>query len=203
MPKSKTTISIALGLSLILLSGCASDSPSDTASATPSESQSETSEAVEVDEEMSDVEVTLPESFVEGTTDAEIAAYAEKEGYTSFTINSDRSVTYLIPKKDYEEDLVQKREFLDTAMQEIVDGLPGVIKSVTFNDEITEFEVVVDREAYEASEDAQWLEFSLNYYSKSFQLFSLIPENEQRGRVDLIDEATGKVFQSSPWPVQE
>ena len=203
MPKSKTAISITLGLSLILLSGCASDSTSETESDIPSESQSESPQAIEADERTSDVEVTLPEFFVEGTTDAEIAANAEKEGYSSYTINSDGSVTYLIPKKDYEEDLVQMQESVNTAMQDLVDGSEGVIKSVSYNDEITEFELVVDRKAYEASEEAQWLALTLNIFSRSFQFFSLIPENEQRGSVDFIDEATGKVFQSSPWPVQE
>jgi len=128
---------------------------------------------------------------------------ADKEGYTSFTINSDRSVTFLIPKIDYDEDLVQKREFLKTALQEITDGLQGVISSITFNDELTEFEVVVNREAFEADFEAQFISFTLNISSKLFQIYSEIPEDAQGGTVNFTDATTGKVFNSDKWPVEE
>jgi hypothetical protein len=203
MQKSKMAISITVGLSLMLLSGCTSDSPSDDASSTPSESQSETSEAVEVDEGMSDVEITLPAVFFEQTTDAEIAAAAEREGYSSFTINPDGSVTYLIPKDDLAEDIAQLKEGLNETIQELLNNKPDVFQSVSFNDELTEFEVVVDREAFEADFEAQFISFTLSIASGLFQIYSGIAESEQKGRVDFIDEADGKVFESSPWPVQD
>jgi hypothetical protein len=203
MPKSKTTISIALGLSLILLSGCAPGSTSETASDIPSESPSESPQAIEVEEGLFDVEITLPAVFFQQTTDAEIAAAAKREGYSSFTINPDGSVTYLIPKDDLAEDIAELKEALNETIQELLNNKPDVFQSVTFNDELTEFEVVVDRQALEADFEAQFISFTLNISSKLFQIYSGIPEDAQGGTVNFTDGATGKVFNSDKWPVEE
>jgi hypothetical protein len=203
MPKSKTTISIALGLSLILLSGCASDSPSATASATPSESQSETSEAVEVDEGLFDVEVTVPASFFEEETEAEMQARAEESGFTSAKLNDDGSITYQMSKRVYEKVLSDFKTSLNETIQQTVDEQPGIFKSVSYNAKVTEFEVVVDRGAFESDFAAAFVGFSFGIGGMYYQVFDGVAEDQRKVLITYIDESTGEEFRSVTFPLSD
>ena len=203
MQKSKMAISITLGLSLILLSGCASDSPAETASVTPSESQSETSEAVEVDEGLFNVEVTVPASFFEGETEAEMQARATESGFTSAKLNDDGTITYQMPKRVYEKALSDMKTSLNETIQQTVDEQPGIFKSVSYNAKVTEFEVVVDRSAFESDFAAAFVGFSFGIGGTMYQVFDGVPKDQQKVLITYIDESTGEEFRSVTFPLED
>jgi uncharacterized protein YcfL len=91
-------------LSFTLLTGCSSSEPSNAADKDNSEAtdQEQTSEGVEVDKGLLNVEVTLPASMFEGEDVDATIAEVEKEGVEA-TKNEDGSVTYKMSKSKHKE----------------------------------------------------------------------------------------------------
>lgn len=187
----------------VLASGCAAPEESEPVEETAIIAEEETSAAVEVDEGLFFVDVTIPAEFYEGVSEEEIAQSVEKEGYSNFVINPDGSVTFTMPKAVWEEALREMKTGIDTAIQEIVNEAPDVIKSVTYDDDVREFEIVVNRSAYDSNMEAQWIGFALNFQSMYYQMFAGVPENERGGQVRLVDEATNETFDTQKWPVEQ
>ncbi len=201
------------GVFVLLIAGCsAGESASPEPEAVVEESQSEqpapdgqedkeADASIGVDEGFLTVDVTLPAEFYEGSSDEEIAQSVEEEGYSDFVRNPDGSVTFTMPKRVWEEALEDMKRELDVAVQDIVNEYPDTFKSVTYDNDVTEFDVVVNRAAYESNPEAQWVGFGLNFQSLFYQLFVGVPADERGGAVRLIDEANGEVFDTQEWPV--
>lgn len=103
----------------------------------------------------------------------------------------------------HRQGLAEMKEELDASIQEAVNQAPDVSKSVTYDDAVTEFEIVVDKAAYESNMEAQWIGFGLNFEAMFCQAFAGVAESGRGGVVNLIDEATGDVFDSQKWPVEQ
>ncbi|AVG24247.1 hypothetical protein C3B54_111299 [Pontimonas salivibrio] len=163
--------------------------------------EAEGDKSIGVDEGLLTVDVTIPAEFYEGISEEEIAQSVEEEGYTDFVMNPDGSVTFTMPKAVWDEALREMKADLDASIQEIANEYPEMLKSVTYDNDVTEFELVVDRAAYESNSEAQWLGFGLNFQAQFYQMFAGVPADERGGSVQFIDEATGEVFDSQEWPV--
>lgn len=207
---TKVTVTFVTTFSLFALAGCSSEpaateseeSQSQQVESTVEEATEESGQGIEVEEGFASVEVTLPAEFYEDLSDAEIAQSVDEEGYSNFTRNADGSVTFEIPKDVHEQGLVEMKEELDASIQEAVNQAPEVFKSVTYDDAVTEFEIVVDKAAYESNMEAQWIGFGLNFQAMFYQAFAGVSESDRGGAVNLIDEATGDVFDSQQWPAE-
>ena len=198
---------------VLLLAGCASTEETEPAtpetdSAASAESDSQEPEegeggGVEVDGGLFEVEVTLPPDFLGELSEEEIAANAEESDFSDYTINPDGSVTYTMSRVAYEAALAEMKTGLDESIQETVNEYPNVIRSVTYDDDVTEFEVVVDRAAYEAEFGVGFIGFTFGLGGMFYQIFSGVPEAEQQVVIDYVDEQTGEVLDSQTFPFEE
>jgi hypothetical protein len=203
-----TKFAATLVASVILISGCTASTPADPTAAVSSQEidsgNPETSEmeeqVLEVDEGIFDVEVTIPKSFFEDSTDEEIINNAEEEGYSDVTINPDGSVTYLVPKDVYEESLVEMKSGVDETIQEIIGESPGTFKSITYDNELTSFKVTVNKQAFEGDFSSAFVGLTLGFSGMFYQLFSGVDPDDQSVLIEFIDESSGDVFTTQNWP---
>lgn len=203
---------IATGAALVLiLAGCSNPGLEETpeedgASSTQTKTQEEEdaeNQAVEVDEGLFDVEVTVPADFLGELTEEEIVANAEDAEFSDYTINPDGSVTYKMSRGVYEDTLAEMKTGIDESIQETVDEYPNVIRSVTYDDAVTEFEVVVDRAAYEAEFGIGFIGLTFGIGGMIYQMFEGVPEDEQKVLIEYVDEVTEEVIDTQTFPIEE
>ena len=201
----KTLLALLLGSTLVLLSSCSRDSvppePMEVSSEVTPEEPPATQ--VEVDKSLLTARVTIPAGFFEGLSEDEIRSSAEEADYTSYTINDDGSVTYEMPRRVYDQALVEMKTGIDDTIQEIIEGDPDIFKSVTYNSAVSDFKVRVDKAAFEADFFATWIGFSLGLSGLFYQVFAGVDTDKQKVLISFIDDATGQVFDTQEWPAEE
>jgi len=147
---------------------------------------------VEVDRNLLGVDITIPASFFEGEDPQDIIDSAEQEGIGETTVNPDGSVTYRMSR-------AQHRELLDELRVSITEGLDEMvvestsIQAIDHDDELTEFNLIVDRPAYEDSLDSfaiLGIAIGAGYY----QLFSGSDPDSYRVVVNSVDADTDETF---------
>lgn len=171
------------------------------ASTTPEESNETSNEEsgdIEVDTGLLSVEVTLPADFISMGSEApptaeELkAAIAEDGSNMEVRLNDNGSATYRMSRGEYNRILDETRASVDESVQEIIDEEPNIYKSVTYSNDLNEFDVVVDRQAYESS--MSFLALTLLFQGAFYQAFAGIPEAERYVIIRTADESTGEVF---------
>ena len=165
-------------------------------SESPSEATAEELEAlgdVEVDQGLLSVTVTLPADLAEGTTQATIDTAIANGEVQEGQLNDDGTVTYVLSKAQHEESLKQLRVTVDELVAEENKTNPGLYEEVTYNDEMTEFRVVVsDQKTYEQS--MSMLTLGLIFGASFYQIFYGVPEEDRNVVVEFVDGTTGDVF---------
>ena len=147
-----------------------------------------------------DVEITLPAEFFEGESEETIKASAKDQGIKDVTIEEDGSVTYTMAKEDHEVMLEQLTKDMATSIEEIAvsEEYPS-IQDITYNKDFTEYNLTVDREAYENGFDSMVL-FGLILSTTSYKLFEGEQEENVKVKFNYIDAATNQVYDSSIYP---
>lgn len=218
MNKRLASLVIACALSAsISLTGCGGSaeqnsevapgtgSPGQSSSAaTPAEGGASESAAegdIEVDEGLLSTEVRLPMSlFMFGKdesakppTQEELQAAVDKEGRDiEVTVNDDQTVTYRMSRGEYDRFKDELKKSMDTSIQETINKEANIYKSVTYNDDMSEFEIVVDRKALEDSWSFAGLGFLIT--AGFYQAFLGLDESERFVILNYVDEKTGEVF---------
>lgn len=197
----------------VVLAGCSSgdSGATDAASASPASSVAaesaapdatadETSEAdlealgdVEVDQGLLSVTVTLPADFAQDVTQADIDTSIANGEIQDGQINDDGTVTYQLSKSQHEESLAQLRGTIDELVADEEKTNPGLYQEVTYNDDMTEFTVVVsDQKTYEQS--MSMLSLGLVFGAAFYQIFYGVPEADRNVVIEFVDGTTGEVF---------
>lgn len=125
---------------------------------------------VEVDNGILFVRVTLPKDLVgEDVTQEELD---EKSGdyYTSAKLNEDGSVTYRMTKSQHRKMLEGIKQGIDEGINEFVNGDDYSISGITYNDDVTEFDIMLDGTEVGLAESFAAL--PLFMYSGMYQIFS-------------------------------
>jgi len=202
-----TSLAVVALFAVALTSGCADPegglTSEDVVASEAPAVEEESSQGIEVDEGLFNVEVTLPELFFQGQTEQDIAANAKEAGVSDYTINADGSVTYTMSKAAHDKAVQEMRDGIDSTIQETVNESPNVFKSVTYNDAVSKFEVTVDKDAYEADMGAGFIGFNLGLSGIYYQMFQGVPTDDQEVVINFIDESTSEVFDSQSWPLEE
>jgi len=202
-----TSLGVFAVLAVFVTSGCAVQEeapPTDeVVSSEAPAGEEESSDGVEVDQGLFNVEVTLPAGFFEGQSEENIAANAEKAGYSSFAINANGSVTYTMSKAAYDTALQEMRDGTDEAIQDAVNQNPDVFTSITYNSSMTTFDVTVNRAAYDGSMEAGMIGFTLGMSGMFYQMFEGVPTEDQQVLTNFIDASTNEVFDTQKWPFEE
>lgn len=152
----------------------------------------ESDESIEVDEGLFNVEITIPASLSESISEEDLSENVDEQGWTSGTKNLDGSVTYVMTKGQRDDYLEEMKQSLNETLEQTIAEEPNVYKEITYNGNVSKFEVVVDREAYENS--FSFIQFTINISAYFYQLFDGVPPDNFLVEIDYVDEITGDIF---------
>jgi hypothetical protein len=153
---------------------------------------------VEVDRGLLNVEVTLPPVYFEGQSPEDILSEARGDGISDVTVNPDGSVTYRMSKMRHRE-LMQE---INASLRESLVTLPddfSSVQEVTVNQDVTAFRIVADQAAYESSLDG-FVIFAIAMQAGMYHLFDGATSDSYRVTIDLVDAASGTVFDTVVLP---
>lgn len=149
---------------------------------------------IEVDENLFDVELTIPADYVGGSTQDDLDNLAKEYGFRSITLNSDGSATYIMTKKQHQELLEEYREQINNSLSEMVgsENYPNFVK-IESNDNFTEFIVTTKSAELDMNESFSIMAFYM--YGGMYNVFS--GESIENISVTFVDESTGEVISVS------
>ncbi|MFC7063045.1 hypothetical protein [Halobacillus seohaensis] len=197
-------------LILSLLAACSSDEsgndtteePSTSAEGENTEEKTENEkdgEKVEVDKGLLNVEVTLPASMVEGQNMDQITAEAKEQGVKEVTQNDNGSVTYKMSKSAHKEMLKETKKGVVESVEEVKNsGDYSSVQDITYNDNFTEFTMVVDQKKYENSMDG-FATMTLGMSGMMYQVFEGKGEDEYSVNIT-IENTSGEEFDEVKYP---
>ncbi|WP_413363815.1 hypothetical protein [Lysinibacillus sp. 3P01SB] len=185
----------AAGATALLLAGCGEEKKSE---ATKQEQSSD--ESVNVEKGLLNVEVTLPASFFEDTTEEEIMTGAKEEGFTETTVNEDGSVTYKMSKSKHKEMMKELEDGIVESIKEIVEsGDYPSIKEISYNKSFDEFDVKVDRELYENGFDGFAI-LGIVMTGAYYSAFNGDAAEDLKLTFNMIDAATDEIYETAVYP---
>lgn len=161
----------------------------------------ENSGEIAVDEGLLSTEVRLPRDlFTMGSenpdelpTQEELQASIDEEGRDiEVSINDDGTVSYRMSRNEFNKFKDDLKASVDETIQTSINEESNIYKSVTYTDDLKEFEVVVDRKTYENS--MSFLGFGLLLSSGFYQAFTGVDESDVFIIINYKDEKTGEVF---------
>lgn len=138
------------------------------------------------------VSVTYPPNYFQETTDFD--NIVRKQGYESYSLNDDGSVTFVMKESLKNGILEDLRIDLDETIEELVHDELGIKSFVKIerDDDFTDFKIYVDNVSITPLET---LTSSVFYYGGlAYQTVSGIPTEEQSVSVSFIDNETGVVI---------
>lgn len=160
-------------------------------------------EGITVERNIFSVDVTLPASFYEGEnmTQAKLNAEAAKKGYGKATLNKDGSVTLRMSKAEHAKIMAEMKKSVDDYIKETVNESPKVFQSVTYNKNMTEFSISVNKAKFEEDLSSGMIGFGIGMLSMYYQMFN--GTENPKTAIKLIDASTGKVFDTQNWPEKD
>src|SRR5699024_3789954 len=186
-------------LSSLFLMACTSDKEATEKTDSASSKASEET-GIEVDKGLLNVEITIPKMFFEDEELADIEEQMEDSHEANVTKNDDGSLTIKMSKKEHKQLMSDmQEEFVDTINQMIeAEDYPS-IKDITYNRNMTELSIVVDREEFESGFDGFTL-FSLGFTGLFYQIFDGKDIDKKKVTMKLIDEETSEEFEELVFP---
>lgn len=189
-----------------LLTDGNTDMTADTANVSSSDvsadSNTDDSDAINVDENLLTVDVTIPPAFFDDETPEEIQASAKESGFLKCVVHEDGSVTYTMTKLKRAEILRDFKGTIDESITELTSGgenAPQSFRSITYNAGVTQFDLRVDRAAYENSWMDSFYVIQLYLLGGYYQLFNGVPNDQIDVIVNIIDDSTGEVFNTGSY----
>ncbi|GAE29783.1 hypothetical protein [Halalkalibacter hemicellulosilyticus] len=148
----------------------------------------------------SNVEITIPASFLEGEDVESAIEEAKAEGIEEVEENEDGSLTYIMSKSTHDELMEEIEASLQESIEEMKTSEDFVsISDVSANSAFSEFTVVVDQEMYENSFDGFAI-LGLAIGGLYYQLFDGVDPEQYAVTVQLEDEQSGEVFDTITFP---
>ena len=160
--------------------------------------------ALEVNKKLMNVEVTLPAYFL-GVDDEEldidqVVKDAKEQGIKDVIVNDDGSITYIMSKSKHKEMMGEMQEGITETIENLLSDEDFTsYQDIAANKDFTEFDVVVIRDAYENSFDGFGI-LGLAFSSLYYQLFDGANPDDYRAVINIMDEATGEIFDTIVYP---
>ena len=155
---------------------------------------------IEVSEGLLEVSITLPADFVamsEMTEEEYIADVLTVEGVISASFNADGSVTLIMTKPSHNEMLAEMMLTIDERAAEFVASEILSFSEITHNNDLTEFNFVVNRIQYESGVDSVMI-WSFGLSSSSYHI--MVGNPYASITMNIIDETTNEVFKTLMYP---
>lgn len=185
-----------LALAVLALAACGADKE---ASKTSSDKKESETEDFAVDKGLLNVEITMPASFVEGDDVDATIKEAEAEGI-KVTKNEDGSLTYKMSKSEHKKMMKDIKTNAEKSIDEIkTDGTFPSVKDITYNNSFSKYTLTVDKAAYENSMDS-WSIIGIGITGMMYNLFNGEDMDKMKINIDVKDEATGEVFDTTVYP---
>lgn len=165
--------------------------------ATETEVEEETSDegSIEVDKGLFSTELTLPAELSETFEPDELALEE-----ANITQNEDGTVTIKMSRSQHQGLLDEMRETITDSVEELkTDENFQSFKDIEYNNDFSEFSIIVDREVYESGFDGFGI-FGLAIQALYYQVFEGRNPEELSSTFEVQDEATGEVFSTIVYP---
>lgn len=150
-----------------------------------------------------DVTLVFPAMMNESGDVESMTAEVKEAGGTNITPNDDGSVSVTISQENRNK-LLEKYQ---GEIASLIEGLhsdtnSSAIKDLSFDkDTFKEFNLTVDKAAYESSDGAEGLAiFALAMQGIMYQVYSGVDSADLKVTFNLIDESTGETFETSVFP---
>lgn len=146
---------------------------------------------IQVDENLINVDITLPADMFEGQTDQEIVAEAEEGGYKC-VVNEDGTVKYTMTKKQQKELLQGMKDQVDEGIQGYLEGEDEIasFEDVQYNNDLTKFTIKVNENYGDSGEG--WAAFSLLLTSAYYQRFAGVADDDMDCVISYVDAESGE-----------
>ncbi|MCI9485044.1 MAG: hypothetical protein HFH27_11400 [Clostridiaceae bacterium] len=195
---------------LILLSACGggadepAGSPAEPAaggtqaaaddSAQSAEADGGSSQSIEADKGLLDVTITIPADFVGESTQEDLDALAEENGFKSVTLNEDGTATYVMGKSKHNELMQEISDEIDAGLEEMVgsEEFPS-ITAIEANGDYTQFRVTIESETLGLNESLSVMAFYL--YGGMYHAFN--GTQIENVNVQFINAATGEIVEET------
>lgn len=168
------------------------DSPSEGAQ----QAEEVENDTIEVDEGLIFVEITVPNTFLEGETEESIKASAVENGFSDCVIHEDGSVTYKMTKAKHREFMAEAKASFEATIEDLISG-EGAVASflkIEYSDDFSKFDVYVDPALYSDWDSFYVLVFYMTggYY----QIFDGKSIDEIDVLVNFINNDTNEIINS-------
>lgn len=162
--------------------------------------KNEDNDAIGIEKNITNVEITIPASLVDEQTLSELNEEAKEKGIKEVIKNDDGSITYKMSKSAHKKLMKEMKEDIIESIDELVTDDDFVsIKDVKYNKSFEKFTVVVDKEKYENSFDG-FATLAIGMSGMYYQLFNGVDSEKIKVTISLEDEATNKVFNTIIYP---
>lgn len=160
------------------------------------DSKKETQKEETAKKEEPDIEITLPAEFFDEEGMADINEEAKEDGVKEVTVNDDGSVTYKMDKATHEKLLKEMKSGIDESIAELLEDKEnfGSFTEITYNDDVTEFKIMVDPASYGGLQSFGAL--ALYAAGNMYQGLNQVPEEEINTSVQFINKDTQEVIES-------
>lgn len=187
-------------LSILLFVGCSAKDTSETNEFEEKEMEKTEESGIEVDKGLFNVELTLPSSLFDEEELTEIEAQLKEDKKADVTQNEDGSLSVKMSKKEHKEMMSEiKEDFMETITNIIDDKEFASIHNITYNNDFTEINMVVDQEQFENSFDG-FVTLNLGISSLFYQAFKGKDLEKEKVTILLEDSATNEIFQEIIYP---
>jgi len=195
--------------SILIMSGCGNtQAPGDTAPEISETSDEENDNSptqedageleatgdIEVEEELFDVELTIPAEFVGETTQEEFDQIAKENRYKSITLNSDGSATYVMTKSQHKEMMNEMADKLNSLLNDLIgsEDYPN-FTDIEANSDFTSFTITTSSTELDVNESFSVIVFYM--YGGMYNTFNGTPVDNIH--IDFVNSDTGNIIESA------
>lgn len=156
-------------------------------------------------EEQSTVDITIPaEMFESDEVDPDtIMEDMKAQGVTKVVENSDGSLTIKMSKEKHEQIMKDMRAEIRNTIDEIKasQDYPS-IKNITFNESFSEFNLMVNKEAYEDSFDG-FVSITFGLSGMLYQFYDGKDMDDIQVTINVMDDSNGDLIETFAYPNDE
>mgnify|MGYP003479940480 CR=1 FL=1 len=164
------------------------------------EEKEDSSQSVEVEKGLLNVEVTMPADLFEGQNIDDVIAEAKENGVKEVVQNEDGSLTYKMSKLAHKKMIEEIEAEMKASFEEMETSEDyASIEKIEFNKSFDKFTLTVNREAFENSFDGFAL-LGVAIQTYYYQLFNGVSEEDYKATVELKDAETSEVYETIVYP---
>lgn len=173
--------------------GCGSKPKGDDSSNTKVE---DSGNEISAQENLFNIEVRIPASYLEGTDITEFEAEVKEIGGKDVKVNEDGSVSYKLNKSTHKKLLADMKKSVDESIAEVLkdkESFPS-FTGVTYNDDLTEFNIFIDSATFSPFESIGALGYYI--YGNMYQAMNCVNEGDINTKVNFIDKDTNEIIET-------